>query len=131
MVRRESRAFASWSKQRPGGVRTILFEGLSRAVPALRWTTGASAKILSLRRLWWAAIVLLGVSAGAVSWTIWQLRNDAIEAAVTEAGNIATLLAGQLARSVQSIDVVLTELNRAARDSDLETHSGLRAAFNR
>jgi diguanylate cyclase (GGDEF)-like protein len=115
----------------PGGVRTILFEGLSRAVPALRWTTGASAKILSLRRLWWAAIVLLGVSAGAVSWTIWQLRNDAIDAAVTEAGNIATLLAGQLARSVQSIDVVLTELNRAARDSDLETHSGLRAAFNR
>src|SRR5262245_4153025 len=115
----------------PGGVRTILFEGLSRAVPALRSTTGASVKILSLRRLWWAAIVLLGVSAGAVSWTIWQLRNDAIDAAVTEAGNIATLLAGQLARSVQSIDVVLTELNRAAKDSDLETHSGLRAAFNR
>src|SRR5262245_54955310 len=115
----------------PGGVRAILFAGLSRAVPALRSTTSAGAKILSLRRLWWAAIGLLGVSGGAVSWTIWQLRNDAIDTAVTEAGNIATLLAGQLARSVQSIDVVLLELKRAAKDSDLETSSALRPAFNR
>jgi diguanylate cyclase (GGDEF)-like protein len=100
-------------------------------MPAPRSTAGAGIKILSLRRLWWAAIVLLGVSAGAVGWTIWQLRNDAIDAAVTETGNIATLMAGQLARSVQSIDVLLKEIKGAAKDADLETRSGLWAAFNR
>src|SRR5438093_10959516 len=114
----------------PGRVRSILFGGLSRAVPVLRPTAGTGAKILSLRRLWRAAIVLLGVSAGAVSWTIWQLRNDAIDAAVTETGNIATLLAGQLARSAQSIDVVLRELKHAAEGPDLDPRPGFMAIFN-
>jgi len=115
----------------PGGVRTILLDESSRAMPAPRSTAGAGIKILSLRRLWWAAIVLLGVSAGAVGWTIWQLRNDAIDAAVTETGNIATLMAGQLARSVQSIDVLLKEIKGAVNDADLETRSGFGGAFNR
>ena len=81
----------------------------------LEWVARVIPQSIPLRRLWWAAIVLLGVSASAVGFTIWQLRNDAIGASVAEAGNIATLLAGQLARSVQSVDVVLMELRRAAQ----------------
>ena len=38
---------------------------------------GAVIQTIPLRRLWWAAILLLGVSASAVVWTIWQLRADA------------------------------------------------------
>jgi hypothetical protein len=57
-----------------------------RSAPVLQSFAGGSGRILSLRRLWWAAIVLLGVSAGAVGFTIWQLRNDAVGAAVAEAG---------------------------------------------
>jgi diguanylate cyclase (GGDEF)-like protein len=100
-----------------------------RSVPGLPSRAGGSGRILSLRRLWWAAIVLLGVSAGAVGFTIWQLRNDAISASVTETGNIATLLAGQLSRSIQSIDAVLMEVKRSAKGAPLDTMSGFRAAF--
>ena len=65
-------------------------------------TTGAAGNAaIRLRRLWWAAILLLGMSAGAVGWTIWQLRNDAIRSAISDIGNIATVLAGQLSRSLQ------------------------------
>jgi diguanylate cyclase (GGDEF)-like protein/PAS domain S-box-containing protein len=69
---------------------------------------------LSLRHLWWAAILLLGVSASAVALTIFQLREDAIRAAVSESGSIASVLASQLSRSVQSIDVALLEIKQAA-----------------
>ena len=42
-----------------------------------------------LQHLWWAALVLLGISASAVGWTIWELRSDAFKAAIAESGNIA------------------------------------------
>jgi diguanylate cyclase (GGDEF)-like protein len=113
----------------PGEVQTRAFGELTRLAPELQSTAGGSGRILSLRRLWWAAIVLLGVSAGAVGFTIWQLRNDAIGAAVAEAGNIATLLAGQLSRSIQSIDAVLMEVKRSTKGPSLETTSGFRTAF--
>ncbi len=86
---------------------------------------------IPLRRLWWAAFVLLGISVTAVGWTIWQLRTDAIRAAITESGNIATVLAGQLSRSVQGIDTVLVDVKRATKDLDIDTPHGFRAAFNR
>ena len=97
--------------------------------------SGLAARIITktipLRRLWWAAILLLGVSASAVGWTIWQLRTDAIRAAISESGNIATVLAGQLSRSLQSIDAVLLEVKKATKDLDIDTPPGFRAAFNR
>jgi diguanylate cyclase (GGDEF)-like protein len=111
-----------------GEVQRRAFGELMRSVPVLRLSAGGR-RIPSLRRLWWAAIVLLGVSAGAVGFTIWQLRNDAIGAAVAEAGNIATLLAGQLSRSIQSIDAVLMEVKRSTKGADLETASGFRTFF--
>src|SRR5262247_1422723 len=86
---------------------------------------------IPLRNLWWAAFVLLGVSASAVGWTIWELRSDAFRAAIAESGNIAAVLASQLSRSIYGIDSVLIETKRATRDLDIDTPASFRYAFNR
>jgi diguanylate cyclase (GGDEF)-like protein len=105
----------------PGNVGTI-----GSGIPA-----GAVGRPVSLRRLWWAAISLLGISITAVGWTIWQLRADAIGVAINEAGNIATILANQLFRSIQAIDGVMIEIRSSAKGADLDTPLGFRAAFDR
>ncbi len=108
---------------------TIGFDRIAALASGL--AAGVFTKSVSLRHLWWAAILLLGVSASAVGWTIWQLRADAIRSAISESGNIATVLAGQLSRSVQSIDAVLLEVRKGSKDLDIDTPPGFRAAFNR
>ena len=86
---------------------------------------------IPLRQLWWAALVLLGVSASAVGWTIWELRSDAIRAAIAESGNIAAVLASQLSRSIHGIDSVLLETKRATKELDIDTPMSFRTSFNR
>jgi diguanylate cyclase (GGDEF)-like protein len=93
--------------------------------------TDAVARPLPMRRLWWAAIVLLGLATGAVSWTIWQLRNDAIRAAISDIGNIAGVLANQLSRSLQSVDQVLLDIKRTSRDYAVSDPQDFRAAYGR
>ena len=75
--------------------------------------------------------MLLGVSASAVTLTIYQLREDAIRAAVSESGSIAAVLANQLSRSVQSIDAVLLEIKRAAETGNDGTSAGFGTGFDR
>jgi diguanylate cyclase (GGDEF)-like protein/PAS domain S-box-containing protein len=89
------------------------------------------APSLSLRRLWWAVILLLGVSAGAVVLTICQLREDAIRAAVSESGSIASVLASQLSRSVQSIDVTLLDIKRKVEANSSGASGDFSADFDR
>jgi diguanylate cyclase (GGDEF)-like protein len=84
-----------------------------------------------LRRLWWVAVLFLGLSAGAVGWTIFQLRTDAIKFAVSESGNIAEVLAHQLAHSLEGIDDELREIKQSIADPDIDTPSSFRASFNR
>lgn len=91
---------------------------------------GSTSHAVRLRRLWWAAIVLLGVSATAVLWTIWQLRADAIRAAIADSGNIAAVLANQLSRSLQSIDTALIEIRRQAQENNISTPANIRAALD-
>src|ERR1700733_13821989 len=92
---------------------------------------GAVVQAIPLRRLWWAAILLLGLSASAVVWTIWQLRTDAISAAVSETGNIASVLAGQLSRSIKSIDIALIEIKRSVEAQGIDSPSALQAFADR
>jgi len=92
---------------------------------------GAVIQAIPLRRLWWAAILLLGVSASAVVWTIWQLRADAIGAAVSETGNIASVLAVQLSRSLKSIDTALIEIKQSAERHDIGSPADFQAAIDR
>ena len=98
-----------------------------RAHPAP--TATPSLKPMPLRRLWWAAIVLLALSIGAVGFTIWQLRNDAIKSAITDTGNIAAILAGQLSRSLNTIDGMLLEIRGTSKGLDIDTPAKLRAIY--
>ncbi|HZO48321.1 MAG TPA: EAL domain-containing protein [Xanthobacteraceae bacterium] len=88
-----------------------------------------SLKAIPLRRLWWAAIVLLGLSVGAVGFTIWQLRDDAINAAVSDTGNIATILAGQFSRSLHTIDAMLLELRSSSKGLNIDTPEKVHAIY--
>ncbi len=91
---------------------------------------GAAAKAIHLRRLSWAAILLLGLSATAVVWTVWQLRTDAIRSAVAESGNIAGVLASQLSRSPQGIDAALLDIQED-HERDIDTPAEFQATFAR
>src|SRR5258708_23964151 len=103
-----------------GNIRRI-FARRESAASASGPAVGAVFQAVRLRRLWWAAILLLGVSASAVAWTIWQLRTDAISAAVSETGNIASVLAGQLSRSLKSIDTALLEIKRSVEAQGIDS----------
>ena len=50
-------------------------------------------------------------AAIAIGLTIWWLRSEAINDASRNAGNLATVLAEQTNRSIQSIDLMLNELH--------------------
>jgi signal transduction histidine kinase/CheY-like chemotaxis protein len=67
-----------------------------------------------------AAVLLLVIAAGSLGWAVWQLRVDARRDAFEETGNLALVLAGQLSRFLQTIDVVLAETRDdfLHRDSD-------------
>jgi hypothetical protein len=113
-----------------GNIQTI-FASPCGSVPASKETPTVSHSI-PLRRLWWAAILLLSLAATSVGWTVWQLRNEAIRAAVSETGNIAIVLAGQISRSIQAIDTVLEEIKKSANGKEIAFSTGAgTAAANR
>src|SRR6187402_1507699 len=91
--------------------------------------TPSALKPIPLRRLWWAAILLLGLSVSAVGFTIWQLRNDAIQAAVSDTGNIAAVLSGQMSRSLHTIDSMLLEIKGTSKGLDIDTPEKLRSIY--
>src|SRR6478735_10479553 len=53
-------------------------------------------------------IIVVGIIATAV--TIWAWRRDTTAAAIRDIGNSATVLAEQTSRSVQSMDLVLSDM---------------------
>ena len=53
---------------------------------------------------------LTGVAAIAIGLTIWWLHSDAIKDASKDSNNLAIVLADQITNSIQSIDLVLTEI---------------------
>ena len=57
-------------------------------------------------------IIVVGIIATAV--TIWAWRRDTTAAAIRDIGNTATVLAEQTSRSVQSMDLVLSDLQGCA-----------------
>src|SRR5580704_13875069 len=64
------------------------------------------------RKLSYITFGLIALSVLAIGLKIWSLRADAIEEADTNTGNIAAVLSEQLARSVQSVDIVLTDVRQ-------------------
>ena len=66
---------------------------------------------------------LLGAAVLAIGLTVWWLRADAIEDATKDSDHLAIVLAEQTNRAVQSIDLVLDEIqerleNLGARTQD-------------
>src|ERR1022692_457332 len=77
----------------------------------------------SILKLVVIAAGILGTAAIALGLTVWWLRSDAIDDATRDTGNLATVLAEQTNLAVQSIDLVLNEIqerleNLGARTQD-------------
>jgi diguanylate cyclase (GGDEF)-like protein len=68
----------------------------------------------NFRLLSYVAFGLITLSVLAIGQTIWSLREDAIQEAATNTGNVAVVLSEQLARSIQSVDIVLTDVRERA-----------------
>jgi diguanylate cyclase (GGDEF)-like protein/PAS domain S-box-containing protein len=71
-------------------------------------------------------IIVVGIIATAV--TIWAWRRDTTDAAIRDIGNTATVLAEQTSRSVQSMDLVLSDLWDKLRAMGATTPDGFRQA---
>src|ERR1035438_10633728 len=56
------------------------------------------------------AVVLIISFVSAIGLTVWALRSDAIRDADNDTGNIAVMLSGQIARSIQSVDIILSDV---------------------
>jgi len=80
---------------------------------------------VTTRSLIFVAVGLIGLAVAAIGATAWSLRNDALRDAIHDTGNIATVLAEQTARSVQSIDLVLTETRERIGSFDTTTATGI------
>jgi PAS domain-containing protein len=67
------------------------------------------------------AAVLIILFVSAIGLTIWALRSDAIRDAHNDTGNIAVVLSGQIARSIQSVDIILSDVRDQTKASGPQT----------
>ncbi len=80
----------------------------------------------SLRTLVAIAIGIVAAAVFAIGLTVWGLRDDEIEDARRDAGNIAAILAEQTAQSVKAIDQTLIDLE----DRIVAIHDAAPARFD-
>ena len=85
------------------------------------------------RNSWSGFRVLIGVAAGlivaatlAIGMTVWWLRSQAISDSSKEVGNLAFVLAEQLNRSLQSIELILGDLQEKIQASGVKNADELR-----
>src|SRR5665213_713940 len=81
----------------------------------------------TLRNLVAVAAGILGIAARALGLTIWWLRSDAIDDASKNAANLAIVLAEQTTRSVQSIDLILNEVQEHLKRIGVTTPEAFRS----
>jgi diguanylate cyclase (GGDEF)-like protein len=82
-----------------------------------------------LRIIIWCSFICVGVAVILIALTVWTLRSDAVADASNDAGNIATVLAEQTSRSLQAVDLVLTEVRDHIKLDRIESPDELRAAL--
>jgi diguanylate cyclase (GGDEF)-like protein len=94
-----------------------------------RETSGMS-KLRSVRAIMVAALLILVVAAAAAGGTIVRLRAIVIEEGVKDTTNTAIVIAEQIDRSIQSIDLVLTDLWDRIAALRIEDPAQLRGALD-
>jgi diguanylate cyclase (GGDEF)-like protein len=65
-----------------------------------------------------AVVTVIGLATVAVAHSVWRDRDTAIADGIRETRNVATMLGGQIARTIQAIDIVLQNL-QAEVEEDL------------
>ena len=73
-----------------------------------------------------AAVAFIGLAVFAIGYTILSLRSDTIDDAYKDAGNIATVMAEQIAQTVRGIELVLSEVEDRAMMLDIRTPADFR-----
>jgi predicted signal transduction protein with EAL and GGDEF domain len=89
------------------------------------------SKVRSVRAIVVAALVILAVAAAAAGGTILRLRAIVIEEGIKDTTNTAIVVAEQIDRSIQSIDLVLTDLWDRIAALHIEDPGQLRHALER
>ncbi len=69
----------------------------------------------NFRLLSCVAFGLITLFVSAIALTVWGLRSDAIRDADNDTGNIAIVLSGQIERSFQSVDLLLSDIRDLAK----------------
>jgi diguanylate cyclase (GGDEF)-like protein len=80
----------------------------------------------SFRNLVVVAAGILAIAVLALSLTVWWLRSDAIDDASKDAANLAIVLAEQTTHSVQSIDLILNEVQEHLKRIGVTTPEAFR-----
>lgn len=70
------------------------------------------------------AVAVIGAAALTIALTIWWLRSEAIAGAFRDSSNLAEVLASQTASSIQSIDLILTEIKVEEESRGAQTPDG-------
>src|SRR5258707_4890610 len=82
----------------------------------------------STRRFLLVGIVLLVVTIGASGLIIWDLRREALENARQDVANLGLVLAEHTSRSLQAVDLVLSEISGQIHSTGVETSEQMRQA---
>ncbi len=88
----------------------------------VRWT-----RDFSFRALVCVAVAFIGAGLIAIGLTLWSLREDAVADAQRATGNIATILSEQTAGSVQSVDLILVDIQERIAALGVTTPDEFRA----
>jgi diguanylate cyclase (GGDEF)-like protein len=78
----------------------------------------------------WAALGFIALAMLAMGYTVWKLRSDAIDDAFKDTGNIATVLAEQIAQTARSIDLVLSDIQDRVLLPDIRTPDDFRRVMS-
>ena len=91
----------------------------------------SSLRTISFRSLICITLALIGLGTIALGITVMSLRQDALRDAEDHSSNIATILAEQMTRSVQSIDIVMSHIAERVGDGHALAATGKSADFLR
>src|ERR1700689_64666 len=82
-------------------------------------------------RLWLACALLAGTAVGAGGVVIWELRRTAMAGAERELTNLGVALAEQTTRGMQSVDLILLEVQSRVGVMGVSTQEEFRAELGR